>query len=244
MVENDIIITLGSKQDIENANEIGKKLKKKIRAYLEIDTKVGTSGFIYNNREELIIALKSSENIKIEGTFSKLKDSLNDDKYTKIQFQRFIDVIEILKMNQIETGILNICDETAFFRFSTMNLNAIRIEKAFLGENISARNIINLRKPITLETKISEIKKLPKGAYIGNLKTKKEITICIIPYLCKNEIKQKSIIINNQQCKILGNIDNNIICDITKKDIKIGQKIVLPIENSSNVNIEVRREYR
>ena len=58
LVENDIIITLGSKQDIENVNEIGKKLKKKIRAYLEIDTKVGTSGFMYNNREELIIALK------------------------------------------------------------------------------------------------------------------------------------------------------------------------------------------
>ena len=76
-------------------------------------------------------------------------------------------------MNQIETGILNICDETAFFRFSTMNLNAIRIETAFLGENISARNIINLRKPITLETKISEIKKFTKRSLYRKFKNKK-----------------------------------------------------------------------
>ena len=143
LVKNDIIISLGSKEDIITAETVAKEQKKKIRAHLNIDTGIGIQGFDYNKRDELVEALKTIKNIQIEGTFSKFVNSLSDEKFTKLQFQRFIDVIEVLQMNKIAVGMLHICDDSAFLRFANMNLNGIRIENAFLGDISDNINYIN-----------------------------------------------------------------------------------------------------
>ena len=39
----------------------------------------------------MIETLKPLQNIKIEGTFTHFSNAYYDDKYTKIQFDRFID---------------------------------------------------------------------------------------------------------------------------------------------------------
>ena len=233
LVKNNIVITLGSKEDVEIADKVGKEQKKKVRAHINVDTGIGTRGFAYTKREKMIEALKTMENIKIEGTYSEFVDSENDVKYTKLQFERFIDTIEILKMNKIKTGMLHICNSSAFLKFSNMNLNAIRIGKAFLGEVADSNSKI-LRKVAFIETKIAEIKQIPKGFYLGKSKIKKETTIAVIHY--GRELKQdiKYISIKKQNCKILASIGNDLICDIGKNDIKVGEKIIFPIYIKNN----------
>ena len=136
LIDNDIILTLSSKEDANNIESVGKELNKKIRVHLKIDTGFGRYGFIYSNREEMIETLKPLEYIKIEGTYSHFSVSFFDEKYTKLQFERFINVIEVLKMNEIETGLLHISNSSAFVKFPYMNLNAVRIGSAFLRKTI------------------------------------------------------------------------------------------------------------
>lgn len=136
LIDNDIILTLSSKEDAKSIESVGKELNKKIRVHLKIDTGFGRYGFIYSNREEMIENLKPLENIKIEGTYSHFSVSFFDEKYTKLQFERFINVIEVLKMNEIETGLLHISNSSAFVKFPYMNLNAVRIGSAFLRKAI------------------------------------------------------------------------------------------------------------
>ena len=136
LIDNDIILTLSSKEDAKSIESVGKELNKKIRVHLKIDTGFGRYGFIYSNREEMIETLKPLEYIKIEGTYSHFSVSFFDEKYTKLQFERFINVIEVLKMNEIETGLLHISNSSAFVKFPYMNLNAVRIGSAFLRKTI------------------------------------------------------------------------------------------------------------
>lgn len=194
LVKNNIIITIGSKEDVEIADRVGEEQNKKIRTHLKIDTGFGRYGFVYCNRDEMIEVLKNMENIKIEGTFSHFSISFFDDKYTKTQFQRFIDSVEILKMNEIETGMLHICNSSAFLKFPNMHLNAVRIGSAFLGR-ISFQNSIGLKKIGYLESQVSEIKELPKGFNIGYSNiytTPRRMKIAIIPCGYMNGINVKN----------------------------------------------------
>ena len=274
LVDNHIIITIGSKEDIQVAEEVAKEENKKIRAHVKIDTGFGRYGFIYSDRDSMVEALKGIKNIDIEGTFSHFSVSFFDDKYTKLQFDRFIDVIEVLKMNDIKTGMLHICNSSAFIKFPQMHLNAVRVGSAFLGR-IAFKNNLGLKRIAHLEAEVSEIKELPKGfnigysnAYTTNRKTK----VALIPtgymdginletgrdmfrwvdklrYIVrdiKDFLKNQNMYvkIGDNTCKVLGRIGTyHVVCDITGKDVKVGEKAIFQI-NPKYVDSSIRREYR
>ena len=184
LIENNIIITLGSELAVKIADDIARKFSVNIRAHLKIDTGFGRYGFLYNSLEKLIDALKETTNIKIEGTFSHFSQAYaKNEKWTKIQFDRFIAAVSYLENNKINPGIVHICNSSAFLRYPNMHLNAVRIGSAFLGR-IVVQNNIGLKKIGILKTQISELKMLPKGYNIGYsnaFKTKRTTKVAIVP---------------------------------------------------------------
>lgn len=237
LIQNNIILTIGSKEAGLVANEVAAKLNKKAQIHLKIDTGFGRYGFMYYKPEEIIESIQTWTNLKITGTYSHYSVAFNKKiGYTKKQFERFNKVIEILKENNIETGMLHICNSSAALKFQNQHLNAVRIGSAFLGRIIVPNNI-GLRKIAYLKTNIYEIKELEKGNNIGysnSLKTKKKTTIAILPcgysdgvnvkvdkdmfrlmdklryivHEIKNLFKKQALYvkINEENCKILGRI--------------------------------------
>lgn len=229
LVKNKIILTIGSKEDIIIAEKIGKEENQTIRVHLKIDTGFGRYGFVYSKRDEMVEALKNIQNVKIEGTYTHFSISFFDEKYTKLQFKRFIDVIEVLKMNKIETGMLHVCNSSAFVKHREMHLNAVRIGSAFLGR-LSFENNVGLKKIGYLESAVSEIKDLPKGFNVGysnTYKTKTETKIAVIPCGYMDGIN----IMNNRD--MFRTIDKlrYIVRDI--KDFFKKQKIYIKIKDKN-----------
>ncbi len=105
-----------------------------------------------------------------------------DEKFTRKQFNKFNNIVQYIKDNEYNSGILHCAASTAFLKYPDMWLDAVRI-----GSAIQGRTLINLYdlKPIgILKSNIQEIKELPKGYNIsyGNVyKTKKITKIAVIP---------------------------------------------------------------
>ena len=235
MIDNNIILTIGSIEAGDAVNEVS--VNKKARVHLKIDTGFGRYGFIYSEKDKMIEYLKSWNNIKIEGVFSHFSIAFfGKREATQIQFDRFLNCIETLKLNGIETGILHICNSSAFLRFKDMHLNAVRIGSALLGR-ISIPNTWGFKRVGILKSNVAEIKTLPKGYNIGysnSYKTKKETKVAIVPcgyadgfnvivdkdmyrkidkirYIVrdiKNLFKKQEIFvkINDEKCKVLGRL--------------------------------------
>ena len=275
LAQNNIILSIGSQDAARVAEEVAKKMEKDLEVHLKIDTGFGRYGFCYNSIDEAVTTFQETKHLKITGTFSHFSLAFYEkDKFSKVQFERFIDCIEILKENKIETGMLHICNSSAFLKYKEYRLNAVRVGSAFLGR-LAIPNHYGLRKIGYLRSNVAEIKTLQKGYNIGysnSFTTKQETKIAIIPcgyadgfnvaverdmfrkrdkmrYIIrdiKDSFKDKNLYINinDEKCKVLGRIGMYHV----SCDIS-GKNVKIGDEAIFNVSpmfvdSNIRREYR
>lgn len=178
LIQNNITLTVSSLDQIE---KIEKLAEKEVNVHIKIDTGFGRYGFLYDNTIDILEAFKMCNKVKIAGTYTHFARPM-DEKFTKIQFNRFLDVVSYLKKEGQVPGMLHCSESTAFLKYKIMNLNAVRLGSIFQGRTLI--KIPELIKIGTFKSSIQEIKTVPKGYNIsyGNMyKTKRETKIAIIP---------------------------------------------------------------
>lgn len=105
-----------------------------------------------------------------------------DEWFTRKQFNRFLEIVQMLKKEGQNPGMLHCSESTAILKYPLMNLNAVR-----LGSILQGRTLVpvqDLKKIGQVKTSIQEIKTVPKGyniSYGKMFKTKRETKIAIIP---------------------------------------------------------------
>ncbi|MBE5821792.1 MAG: alanine racemase [Clostridiales bacterium] len=196
IIENKGILTIGSTAAAELANEIARSMNKNIKVHLKIDTGMGRYGYLYQNIDEIELSIKTNKNLVFDGIYSHFSLAYNkSSKFTKTQYERFINVLKELEKRGYVFNLRHICNSSGFIYNPNMYLNGVRLGTAFLGR-IQNSNELGLKRIGKIESQISEIKELPKNYFVGYLssyKTRKPTKLAIIPVgymagfnMCKN----------------------------------------------------------
>lgn len=271
LIQNHIILTIGNAEELALAKELAKKYDEKIEVQLKIDTGFGRYGFLYNQIEDILEVFKLNKMVYISGMYTHFSKPI-DEKWTKKQFERFLEVVEKVKKAGYNPGMLHTCESTAFFKYRYMYLNAVRIGSAFQGRTLVKNT--GLKKIGTFKTTISEIKNVPKGyniSYSNEFKTKKNTKIAIVPVGYMDGLNRKNlrdsfsfkdnilsilieikklfkdnslkVTINGKKYSIIGRLGMyHAIIDITGSDIKENDEVILDIA-PLQTNENVKREY-
>lgn len=184
LLDKGVVLTIGNVEAARKANKIAKEMKKKVCAHLKIDTGFSRYGFLYTDKTSILKTVQESTSILVEGIFSHFSSAyFEKEDYTRLQYNRFLDVKNYLEENNINIPIYHICNSSAFLKYDDMFMDAVRIGSAFLGR-ISVRNNIGLKKIGMLKSNVVEIRKLEKGVPVGysnSEMTKKPTTLAIVP---------------------------------------------------------------
>lgn len=182
LIENDIILTIGAKNELEEAIRVSKKINhENVKCYIKIDTGFSRYGFLYNKVDDVIDAFKNRENIQIVGIYTHFSN-VRDKGWTQKQFDRLINLSVKIKEAGFDPGIMHCSESGAFVKYPYMNLDAVRIGTLFLGRSLFKTN--KLKRIGKLETEIVEIKDIPKGSYVGYssiYRTFRETKVAVIP---------------------------------------------------------------
>lgn len=126
LIQNDITITIGSYEELQLSEEICKELDKKTNAHIKIDTGFGRYGFLYNEKEIIVETLKRSNLVNICGIYTHFSNAI-DEKCTRLQFDRFISVINYVEKNGYSIPNKHCSASTAFLKYPDMRLDSVRL---------------------------------------------------------------------------------------------------------------------
>ena len=194
-IKNNITITV---HDYNYAKElINKKINKKLKIHLKIDSGMNRLGFKEKNElNEIYEELKNKENIEIEGIFSHFATLGINDKEWDNQLEKFKEITSDINLKEIP--IVHLYKSAAFINHSKIDFcNGIRLGIAMYGyysspvystkglknklraikrnlykrkNNISETTVdlpIELKPAFKMYSEIIQIKKIKKGEFVG-----------------------------------------------------------------------------
>lgn len=214
-----------------------KKIDRKIKVHLEIETGMNRTGIKLEELEVFLEECKKKTEIIVEGIYTHFSSADNDIKYTNKQYNIFQKAVEIVKKTydlkyihcSASNGLLNVKESIS---------NTVRPGIILYGyESFEGSNKKCQVKPIaTLKTELTFIKEVKKGEAISYNQTfiapydmvVGTISIGYADGLKRCLSNQGEVVINNQKHRIIGNICmDSCMIDLTNTDCNIGDSVYI-----------------
>jgi alanine racemase len=126
-IKYDLAMTASSIEKLKQIDEISIELKKKAKVHLKIDTGMERIGVHYYSADKLLEESLKYKNILVEGIYTHLANSENSDlSYTRLQFDRFNEVLRFYEKHSIEAPIRHISNSGAICQMPEANLDMVR----------------------------------------------------------------------------------------------------------------------
>jgi len=219
------------------------KLNKSAKVHIKVDTGMTRVGFMPGySAVKHITEIGKLPGVVIEGLFTHFASAdEKDPEYTKLQFERFINLCNELGRVGIHVPVKHVCNSAGTIQFPEMHLDLVRPGIILYGLYPSRevdKAKISLKPAMALKANVIYVKDVEKDVCISygrTFKTSRQSKIATIPIgyadgytrLLSNKGK---VLVNGEIAPIVGRICmDQCMIDVTdlKSEVKVGDEVVL-----------------
>lgn len=263
-----VVLTVGTEEDAKQINICAHERGIKADVHVKIDTGMGRYGFLPSELDKILDVYRKYPNLNVVGIYTHFNDS-SVEAPTRKQFEVFQSVLEQLRNQDVEVGMVHCCNSSAFWKYPDMHCDAVRIGSGLLGRLTIGQT--GLAKLGYCRSQVQEVRWIPKGHTVGygaGFVAKQPTRIAVVPvgyingfavdrgydlwrpvdcirgilrYL-KALIKKRSLYVevNGKNCRVLGHVGMvNMVVDVTDVPCKPGDPVRVEINPLTLKNMDV-----
>jgi len=226
--ENNLEITISTFESLKQISAI----KEKPFFQIKVDTGMHRQGFFVKDLQKVIDIIKNGNlSGKLKGVythFASAKD-VTYPHYTKNQIKKFKEVQIMFKKSGFNNVIFHSSATGGTILYPQSHFDMVRIGIGLYGyfpskeskiqHSLINKKTLHLKTVLSWKTKISEIKKLKKGDFVGYDLTEKidnDTFVAIIPigywHGFSRALSHKGqVLIKGKKCKVVGRVSMDII---------------------------------
>jgi alanine racemase len=238
-LKHDLTITASSIDKLKQIDETAEQMKIKAKVHMKIDTGMERLGVHYYNAEKFFDAAYECKNLKVEGVFSHFANSeSNDLTYSKLQLERFNEVLNYFEKHSIERPLRHISNSGGILHFPEANFDMVRPGIMLFGVYPSreVKRTIEIRSSLTWKSLVVYFKVIKPGHPVGygsTWQTDHNVRAVTIPvgygdgYL-RSMFKQAQVIIRGKRYPVIGTISmDQIIVNLEQGSAYNGDEVIL-----------------
>ncbi|MCP2519322.1 alanine racemase [Candidatus Aminicenantes bacterium AC-708-M15] len=224
--------------EVKSLNEIARKLSKKAKVHVHIDTGLGRVGVPYYKALDFIKKISVLPNIEIEGISTALTEEYEFDRE---QLKRFDEVCSLAYKNGIHLGLRHAASSDAILlhpkSYYDMVRPGITIYGYYPSDKTQIEDKLNLKPALKLKAKVIYVKELMPGeslSYHRKFIAKKKELIATIGTGYSDGYPPASanrgfVIIKGEKYPVIASVTANHMMVNLKhnKNIKIGDEVIL-----------------
>ena len=193
------------------------KNSKLAKYHLAVNTGMNRIGIRYNNVLEFLSQVSFHRSLKLEGIFTHFATAdCPDNLDFKKQYFNFVELINELKHNGINPGLVHAANSATIFRYPEAHFDMVRLGLSLYGYHTcnETRPIVNLKPVMSIHAKITDERILGFGegvSYGMHYRARGATKICTLPIGYADGLRQTlsqkiDIIYKGQKFRQVGNI--------------------------------------
>lgn len=247
-LKHNLSITASSIDKLKQIDETAKQMKTKAIVHLKIDTGMERIGVHYYNAEKFLEAAHSYKNINVEGIYSHFATAESEDlTFTKLQLERFNDVLRFYDKQSINQPIKHISNSGAILQMPEANLDMVRPGIMLFGvyptKNI--KKTVAVKPALTWKSRVVYFKVIKAGNAVGyglTWKPDHNIRAVTVPVgygdgYFRNMSHKAKVLLNGKLYPVIGNISmDQIVVNIENDSAYNSDEVILLGSDGKNSN--------
>ncbi|MFQ6108379.1 MAG: alanine racemase [Candidatus Aminicenantales bacterium] len=248
-VTHDLRCTVYNTETLVRLARISQRLRKKAYVHIKVETGTHRQGIREEDLLPFINKIRECSHLIIEGIsshFANIEDT-TDHSYARQQLANFHRMLRSLEDNNMKIPLRHMSCSASAILFPETYFDMVRIgigmyglwpsKETYLSSLLQRHQPFLLKPVLTWKARIAQIKKVPKGSYIGygcTYRTNRDTLLAVVPVGYSDGYRRSLsnssyVLVKNSRAELRGRVAMNfIMVDVTDiPGVRLEEEVVL-----------------